>query len=170
MPGLVTSAIRNFFHIGSPRQSAGAAAAPPPEHALEPLGPGLDTLMAAAADGNPERVSTLLRSGIPVDQQDTDGRTALSIAAAGTSSEILDLLADNGADIDHQDRRCGYTPLMFAVMNGSQECARRLIARHAKLELKDSEGRTALALASQFGEPECARMLLEAGANLESRT
>ena len=65
----------------------------------------LPALIAAAAEGDTDRVRALLEGGEPVDQRDDNGRTALIAAAAGGHTEAVFALLDGGADPLAKDDR-----------------------------------------------------------------
>lgn len=65
----------------------------------------LPALIAAAAEGQGDRVRTLLEGGEAVDQRDDNGRTALIAAAAGGHMETVFALLDAGADPLAKDDR-----------------------------------------------------------------
>ncbi|KFM56676.1 Ankyrin repeat domain-containing protein 17, partial [Stegodyphus mimosarum] len=62
-------------------------------------------------------VQSYLDEGLSVDVQNSEGETALQIAAANGFIDIVSLLLDKGALIDHPN--CyGWTPLMHAARHG----------------------------------------------------
>lgn len=63
----------------------------------------------------------------------------------------------------------GLTPLMYASMNGSEECVRRLIYANAQLNAIDEDGETALHLASKEGNLDACRLLIKAKADANIR-
>ncbi|MCW5776660.1 MAG: ankyrin repeat domain-containing protein [Phycisphaeraceae bacterium] len=65
----------------------------------------LPALISAAADGDTDRVRTLIENGEVVDQRDDNGRTALIAAAAGGHMETVFALLDAGADPMAKDDR-----------------------------------------------------------------
>ena len=62
----------------------------------------------------------------------------------------MQLLLDNGAEVDHQDRD-GWTALMGASRRGHVGIVQTLLAEGAEINHQDNEGWTALYLASQAG-------------------
>ena len=60
------------------------------------------------------------------------------------------------------------THLMYAAMRGNIARMRWLLARGAQLELKDCQGKTALAVASEFGHLEMVRELITRGASVNT--
>lgn len=86
-------------------------------------------------------------------------------AAAPGSFDLVKLLVEAGAPVNHQDSR-GYTPLMRAVLSYNQkpELISYLLAKGAPTAPKNETGDTALSMARRFGETPIVAMLREAGA------
>ena len=62
-------------------------------------------------------MSLLLERGAEVDHRDSEGMTALLVAAFEGHSEVCELLLEGGADVDHADST-GRTPLFAAASMG----------------------------------------------------
>ena len=58
----------------------------------------------------------------------------------------------------------------WASLRGKHACVKLLIDAGADLNVRNSEGDTALILASCAGKPECVKLLIDAGADLNART
>jgi ankyrin repeat protein len=94
---------------------------------------------------NGECARLLIQKGADVLHQNNVGETALSIAAAGGRRDVIDVLVDNGVDINANERvmMCPAdadrdvivhgTPLYFAALGGNGESVTHLIARGAKV-------------------------------------
>jgi serine/threonine-protein phosphatase 6 regulatory ankyrin repeat subunit B len=119
-------------------------------------------LLEAASQGNADVVKYLIAGGADVNARGK-GLTPL-LAATGwgriTSGSATDkaktirILLENGADVNVQDEswmKTGRTPLMYAVMQGDAALVQDLLARGARLDLKNKEGETALFLAKKDG-------------------
>jgi len=101
-------------------------------------------------------------------------RELLSAAWALDIDQVRDLLR-NGANINADgpviDRRTGAsvrqrsTALVLACESGDLPLVRFLIARHAKLNLTDGDGNTALHQCADEGVVDAAKLLLSHGAN-----
>ncbi len=72
------------------------------------------------------------------------GESALSLAIESDYIRIVRSLLDVGANVNSQDSG-GLTPLIRAVMREDPATIHLLIDRHAKFELRDNSGYTALA-------------------------
>jgi len=118
---------------------------------------------AALAPNSPALVNTavvnclacapiLLTAGAGVNQLGVRGQTALQNAAAFQNMEFVRLLLDQGAQIDPQCAR-GYSALMRAAISYDRNPAvvSLLLARGARVDLKEENGNTALTLAYRFG-------------------
>lgn len=77
-----------------------------------------------------------------------DARAA-SIAMESTKNEIIRMLLENGADVNHQGKH-QQTALHLAAVNGYEEMARILIEKGADVALKDENGCTALDLVGEY--------------------
>ena len=94
--------------------------------------------------------------GIPIDATDSEGRTALHIAAISRSLCIMDTLLSRSADTDIQDSS-GMTPVHYAAINPAFEHTEDgilLISKFAmtsNLAIRDRTNATALDLAQHKG-------------------
>lgn len=77
-----------------------------------------------------------------------DARAA-SIAIESTKNEIIRMLLENGADVNHQGKR-QQTALHLAVVSGYEDMARILIEKGADITLKDENNCTALDLVGEY--------------------
>lgn len=100
----------------------------------------------------------LLDRGHPVDEQDSEGVTPLCAAAYRGAEKVLDMLIQRGANVNHHTKD-GRTPLICAALFARDavtdrehqvalRMVKRLIESKADLDLRDSEGKTALEIAS----------------------
>ncbi|XP_026392022.1 integrin-linked protein kinase 1-like [Papaver somniferum] len=88
-------------------------------------------LMYLTNEGDLEGIHQLLDSGINVNFRDTDGRTALHIAACQGCNDVVQLLIQKGAQIDPKDR-WGSTPLADAIHYKNHEVIKLLEKHGAK--------------------------------------
>ena len=148
-----------------------AAGAPP--DALVDLGGGVirSPLMVAAQKSALESVEALLAAGASVGLCDEQGRTALTLSAAGSTFDprVTEALLAAGADVNAQDNG-GSTALHYLASFKAQQpwaagAAQLLLQRDANARAVDSDGNTPAQLvpAAQRGG-ELHRLLLEAAA------
>jgi ankyrin repeat protein len=155
---------------------------------------GFTALHFAVRGGHRDAVAVLLDAGADVNDQLSDGQSALVVAAANGHWEVMDLLLDRGADPNHagagwnalhqvvHSRRpnLGYTP--GPVPTGSLDSiqvVKKLIARGIDVNarmmkngMKDGQrvrlnrlGATPLFLAAKTVDVEILKVLVEAGAD-----
>lgn len=124
------------------------------------------SLVDAAQDGKIDEVRRLLNQKVNVDTTDSNGETALSVAAGKGHLEIVRLLLNAGANINHK----GYmenTPLMEASHYGHLDIVEHLLANKAAIDVGGKD--TALTIAAGRGHTGIVRALLNAGANVNHR-
>ena len=132
---------------------------------------------AAIEAGDLETVRALLTADPNlVRSRDTQGATALHIAAFHAHRQLIQLLCVAGADINARDDKFGATPagwalhylremgaflaieiddLLYAVKSHDVEWTRRLVKRHPVIiTAKDSDGRLLSEYARESGIPE----------------
>ncbi len=122
---------------------------------------GVNTLMAAAAQGKSELIPTILACGVNPNDGDEDGDTALLYASAADDSKSIELLLQAGARLNGTNKK-GVTPLIMAAALGKENAAKTLIARGADLKAKAQNGYTALDYAREKKFDRIAAMLQKA--------
>ena len=92
---------------------------------------------------------------IDVDQQtESNHDTALTLAAAGGHDELVELLINHGANIEHKDKK-GCTPLILAASAGHAITVAILLDHNADIEAQSDRTKdTALSLACSGGRQE----------------
>eukprot|EP00826_Nyctotherus_ovalis_P039894 TRINITY_DN3871_c0_g3_i8.p1 TRINITY_DN3871_c0_g3~~TRINITY_DN3871_c0_g3_i8.p1 ORF type:complete len:198 (-),score=77.36 TRINITY_DN3871_c0_g3_i8:113-706(-) len=100
--------------------------------------------------GYPNIIEFLVDKGIPVDEQDNMGRTALHYAAANNEIEATRRLLKFGANINAQTIG-GDTPLMKATELGHFEIVKELMSWSCNFGLKNKSGKSAEDIAKSYG-------------------
>jgi len=101
-----------------------------------------------------ETIAYLLRYGnvnINLHSQDEDKNTPLIDVSIAGCIDIIDILLDNGADINLTDNE-GNTALMLAAMTVKYDAVKLLCERGANLTLVNNDGKSALELAEKENE------------------
>ncbi|CAH1404935.1 unnamed protein product [Nezara viridula] len=129
-------------------------------------GEGRTPLERASFEGRSEIVQAILRIG--VDFPSRKGKvTGVHLAAEEGNFDVLQLLLDNGADLNEatsSKRR----PIHFAAERGHDLCLSWLLLHGADIESKDISWQTPLHKAAAGGHIEAVRVLLGNSANLEA--
>lgn len=124
------------------------------------------TLHLAAYFGLDEVVDRSLQHSTNVNGENSDGRSALSIAAARGHESTLMLLLRNGACVDQRDTR-GKEPLHLASMCGHASIVEQLLREGASIDAEDDSPNTALYRAVQCGQNDVVRLLIDRGASMK---
>eukprot|EP00019_Armaparvus_languidus_P000094 CAMPEP_0168600186 /NCGR_PEP_ID=MMETSP0420-20121227/12612_1 /TAXON_ID=498008 /ORGANISM="Pessonella sp." /LENGTH=275 /DNA_ID=CAMNT_0008638185 /DNA_START=29 /DNA_END=853 /DNA_ORIENTATION=+ len=99
-----------------------------------------DAFFEAAAMGQATLVQEFIDAGIDVDLRDFDREdTALHLACAKGQKEVIELLVENGADVNVQNNR-GATPLHSLVKKRFDLLALWLVRQGADINLEDDKG------------------------------
>lgn len=128
-------------------------------------------LIIAARNGEVKVVSILLSSfNFDIEQTGTvkfDGfvihkATALWCAAGAGHFEIVKLLIQNGADVNHPTQT-NSTPLRAACFDGRLDIVKYLVEKNADITIPNKYKNTCLMIASYKGHTDVVRFLLEKG-------
>ena len=146
---------------------------------------GPNELLIAAAEGDVDRVRTLLAAGVDAGAQDANGASAFMWAIAAGSLETAKILLNAGADptlpgviwLDEQRTSYYGSPLAIAAGERSLELLRFLVevvelpVNQKEWSVADSAyvGWTPLQWAVRVGDPSLVRYLASVGADLEVR-
>ncbi|KAL1981729.1 hypothetical protein VTN96DRAFT_2286 [Rasamsonia emersonii] len=114
---------------------------------------GNQPLHLAAYSGMKYATPMILEKGAHIDAVGWNARTALQMAASGPSAEVVELLIDHGADLDHTDN-AGQTALHIAATddNGDQvPIVKALLRAGIDVDVRDALNMTALEVARDMG-------------------
>lgn len=119
----------------------------------------------AAFNGEAQLVAEALKAGMPVDQKEVNGNTALMLASFNGQTEAIKILLNAGADINLCDAK-GRTALMFAASGPYPSAVKLLLEKGAQINATDAVDHfTALMFAAAEGQSQVADILLEHGAD-----
>ncbi|XP_015377737.1 PREDICTED: ankyrin repeat domain-containing protein 17-like isoform X3 [Diuraphis noxia] len=130
---------------------------------------GISPLMLAAMNGHTAAVKLLLDMGSDINAQiETNRNTALTLACFQGRHEVVSLLLDRKANVEHR-AKTGLTPLMEAASGGYVEVGRVLIDKGADVNANPvpSSRDTALTIAADKGHVRFVELLLEKNAHVE---
>jgi ankyrin repeat protein len=112
-------------------------------------------------------VAFLLQNGANINDKevrDTIDQTPLIVAADGGCKEIVEMLLDAGANIEHRNDQ-GETALIAAAQNGHKEIVQILLDAGANINQENADGETALDLTIKLRhKKDLVNLLLEHGA------
>ncbi|XP_023140219.2 neurogenic locus notch homolog protein 1 [Amphiprion ocellaris] len=132
----------------------------PPQQSAEWCGPdGSVVLIRAVRSGLDRVVLELLRAGVPVNNTDHTGRSALHWACSVNHLSLARTLIRYGAAVDLQDNK-GETALFLSALHGCYDTARLLLLHGANLELRDRRGRCPVDVAREGMRHQVLELLL----------
>lgn len=82
-----------------------------------------------------------------LEQRDSDGRTALMLAASEGHTNLIELFLDKGSILETRDKE-GLTALGWACLRGRVTIVQMLLDRGVNVSTNDNTGRTPLDLAA----------------------
>ena len=115
------------------------------------------------------RASAFIDSPTAADRAGTTkGSTLLMLAAANNHERVVDVLLEQGAEID-QDSSGGFTALMSAAFHNHVRIVERLLRHGAEVdrETRNSPRNTAMVLAASIGHEYVVESLLQHGAEVD---
>ncbi|KAL4239818.1 hypothetical protein ACF0H5_000620 [Mactra antiquata] len=104
-----------------------------------------------------------------VNHVDNEGASALHLAVQNNQAEVIDLLIENGAEINLQNNT-HYAPLHMAVIGGQLDIVKQLLDKGANIEARDGDHMTPVHRCSMYGKLEVLQVLLNRGASVNART
>ncbi|XP_034094499.1 ankycorbin isoform X2 [Gymnodraco acuticeps] len=120
-----------------------------------------ERLLAAVEHGEAEKVAPLLaKKGASSVKLDSEGKSALHVAAARGHTDCLAVILAHGADLSITDA-AGLNPLHLAAKSNHIECCKKLIQSKCPIDAVDSSGKAALHHAAASGNIQTVQLLCE---------
>ena len=150
---------------------SGCSKTPPPSE-LKPLGDAkepppvsVEEFCELAHNGRIDDIETALKRGIDVHAANSEGRTALMLAAFNGHTKVVELLLKQGARVDDKDP-IARTALQYAASGPYARTVELLLEHGADVNALDSgEQFTAIMLAAAEGHKDVVEVLLKHGAD-----
>lgn len=136
-----------------------------PAHEI-PTEEEVDELLEAARYDDLDDLKGLESRGVSLGAKDSQGRTALHMAAANGHHGIVEYLISNGVDLNALNEEKN-TPLHWACLNGHVEVVKTLILAGADVSILNSHERTALDEALSQGKLDVIDAINEAVTQVE---
>ena len=125
-----------------------------------------DLVHEAEVGDIPEAKRSIEANPQNIDKANDQGHTPLMRAAEHGHPAMIQLLLDNGAQVNRTDQ-LGKTALIWAAEGGDADCIDLLIKNGARLEQATREGITPLMAAARTGQVDAVVHLLAAGAQAD---
>lgn len=126
-------------------------------------------LLQGCKQGDQTLVSNLLEEAAPINECDTDGKTALRIAIDNDHENVASLLLEKGADCNIPDAN-GQAPLHVCCEFGQEAIAHLLLLAGASVTAADANNMwTPLHTAVRFGHAKIATRLLQSRSDPNAR-
>ncbi|KAK8395196.1 hypothetical protein O3P69_006137 [Scylla paramamosain] len=104
---------------------------------------------------------------VPVDAQDSEGKTALHHAAAQGHGDALLFLLGSKSNVELKDN-AGMTAFLRAVEKSQQHIVQMLLQRRVDMNVTDYQGNSSIHLVAKTGATDLLIMLLECGSDCDS--
>ena len=125
-----------------------------------------EVLMSAGHGTDVDFIRALLESGADPKEASREGWTALMVAAAYGTADMIDVLVQAGSDVNACDKNCGgQTVLMWAARSGREpkRKVQLLLKAGANMHATSEGGYNALMSAAGSGDLPTVELLLQAG-------
>uniref|UniRef100_UPI00358E91FB ankycorbin n=1 Tax=Myxine glutinosa TaxID=7769 RepID=UPI00358E91FB len=110
-----------------------------------------ERLLRAVELGSVERTLSILgKRNVTASKLDSDGTSALHLAASLGKVDCLDVMLSHGADVTATDTS-GQTPLHLAAKNKRTDCVHKLLQHKCPVDKADHTGKTSLHYAALCG-------------------
>jgi len=128
---------------------------------------GETPLLTAARNNRVQLAELLMNSGASVNAADSDGMTALHIAAGSSTAgeQLIDALLRHGANVGARSKD-DTTPMWLAALLRRADIVQKLGNRGTPINARNTEGRTAFWVAVNNADDRVIEELLELGADV----
>lgn len=160
----VLSINASYIHAASEENIASVVPIMPVTPVTSKLSSVHKQLIWAIQENDLQKVTTLLRDGKNINNQDFLGYSPLHYAAKYAKEAIVAYLVEAKALLDQASVRNGNTPLLLAVKRGHKKIVSLLLAAGANPNIVNRQGYNALQFAIQQSRRDLMQLLLQAGA------
>ncbi|MER2540128.1 MAG: ankyrin repeat domain-containing protein [Azonexus sp.] len=115
-------------------------------------------LFSAAGKGDAIKISQVVAAGVNVNAADSDGWTALMVAASAGKLPAAQALVKAGANVNATTGK-GETPLMAAALSGNAAIVKLLLSEGANKAATSAQGLTAVDVAIRAKHPDLVKLL-----------
>ena len=129
---------------------------------------GFTPLYIAAYSGNVDVVKVLLSYNPDLELTSPDGHSALTAATLLGKTEVIRLLLEAGANVNHQTEAKSF-PLQYAVEGNTENTLRALMEYNPEVNLVGDYGKTALHCIDSDSSVTEIKILVNGGADLKIR-
>lgn len=113
-------------------------------------------------NGDPSAlVNLLISNGIEVNDPDVEGHTPLTLAVTKGMKQVVNILMDNGADVNYRNSKDGNTSLHYAAMMNEVHIVHRLLSRTPILNIRNKNEQTPMDVAATCAKTEIYQILAE---------
>ncbi|PNW87196.1 hypothetical protein CHLRE_02g112800v5 [Chlamydomonas reinhardtii] len=127
---------------------------------------GYGALHHACLGGSVEVVEELTKHGLAITPDDPNSLALLRLAARAGHAGVVRWMLGSGVGLREVMEDGNHNPVFAAVRGGSAEVVDALLAAGARVDPRDSKGRTPLGVAAEAGDTALCRHLVAAGASL----
>lgn len=123
----------------------------------------------AVKEGDKEQVLVLAKTDLDINERNAYETTALQLAARDGNLEIMEILIDNGADVNLGESWLKIAPLHVAARNGNIAMLKLLIENGADMNIENHTGAKPIHYAARAGHSDVVDLLLAKGVDVNSR-
>lgn len=118
-------------------------------------------LLALKYKCDTDLIDLLIDSGADLDDFDDEGVSVFDYAVTYDAIDLVKKMVDMGTDVNHTQRRSGFTPLMCAVCYGRKDIVLLLLEKGADKDIIDTKGFSAVDFARKMRKKQMMEILNE---------